>query len=179
MAGEITQEAIVLALGGAGIGATGAIITQIVGGIFTAKREKRKTISDRELWEHEAEAKRRDRSLDQKIEIFTEILALSADLSNDVYFQIAISDELRATFWQQTSSLRSMAQRVSILAPELFGHAEQIVSKCDALVAARRLEENGADPTPPYSAALKSIADAREAFRAYIDHKPIPAVQKP
>ncbi|MEV4954168.1 hypothetical protein [Paenarthrobacter nitroguajacolicus] len=42
MAGEITQEAILLALGGAGIGAGGAVASQIVAAIFTGRREKRR-----------------------------------------------------------------------------------------------------------------------------------------
>jgi hypothetical protein len=42
MAGEITREAITLALGGAGIGAGGAVIAQIVAAIFTGRRENRR-----------------------------------------------------------------------------------------------------------------------------------------
>lgn len=42
MAGEVTQEAITLALGGAGIGAGGAVAAQIVAAFFTGRREKKR-----------------------------------------------------------------------------------------------------------------------------------------
>ena len=48
MAGEVAQEAIVLALGGAGIGAGGAVLAQIVAAIFTGRRESRRLRWDQE-----------------------------------------------------------------------------------------------------------------------------------
>ncbi|WP_459384532.1 hypothetical protein [Arthrobacter humicola] len=42
MAGEVTQEAILLALGGACIGAGGAVAAQTVSAIFTGRREKKR-----------------------------------------------------------------------------------------------------------------------------------------
>jgi hypothetical protein len=76
MAGEIAQEvAVALALGSAAIGAGGSILSQVVAGVITSRREKKKAQADEKRWQLESDAKRRDRSLDHKIALFAKFIA--------------------------------------------------------------------------------------------------------
>ncbi|MBV1778718.1 hypothetical protein KRR55_06275 [Paeniglutamicibacter sp. ABSL32-1] len=181
MAGEITQEAIALALGGAGIGAGGAIIAQIIGGILTAKREKRKAASDRELWEFEAEAKRRDRSIDEKIEVFAAILSVSESLITVIHLEPIFGEQPLSTLRTKLSELQSHVQKLSILVPELFEHADGVFQRCNVMVMITSRshflsdrENLHTEINPAHHEADESIKIARAAFQAYVSHKPIP-----
>ncbi|MFJ6416517.1 hypothetical protein [Paeniglutamicibacter sp. NPDC091659] len=185
MAGEITQEAIVLALGGAGIGATGAIVAQIVGGIFTTGREKRKANSDRELWELEAEAKRRDRSIEQKTELMTEILTLAENLISDVYFRSHFDSGVTANQNAQYDELRRSVHRLSILVPEVYPHAKALLNPTGRFMLTRHTdfynnvehsEDVGNRINAEYAIAGSSVRSAQDAFSAYISHKSLPEV---
>jgi hypothetical protein len=182
LAGEIAQEvAIMMTLGSAAIGASGAIIAQIVSGFITSKREARQAEADEKRWQIENDAKRRDRQLEHKTQLFTKFLSTAEGIkqrSGD--WGHAITQETYADTRKNIEQLRDLAEEIGLLAPEVYRHAAHsyyrinlmfltctgFLTKEDEAAAAESLEAAEDD-------ANFWIWHTRRAIRAYISHEPV------
>lgn len=189
MAGEIAQDvAVMMAVSSAAIGASGAIIAQVVAGVITGRRERTKAEAETERWRSEAEAKRRDRQLDRKIELFTRFLSTGDVLLNPTLWQLEGDTSARSAKRNEASEhLRTMSQEIGILAPELYDHARSVSTSALMAVVTFLIEESDveqdAEKLPTSKARVdemrKSFSLWHQAFRkvthSYISHEAVPA----
>jgi hypothetical protein len=178
MAGEIAQEvAIMLAIGSATIGASGAIVSQVVAGVITGKREQRKADAEAERWKLEADAKRRDRQLDRKIELFGKFLSTSQEL---LALQKKEGQEATEQRQNAVTKLGSMSEEIGIHAPELYLYARSTYHA--ALVAILTIAIGKPTDSEGHQefqarrtrASLEFWTRAfRESTRLYVSHEPI------
>lgn len=164
---------ILLALGSAIIGASGAVASQFVSGRLTAKREKQKADADRNRWEADSEARRRDRNHDQKTALFAELLANANAINNEVYFLIDPDRESIVKLWTRANEVGEQAELVALLAPEVYEHASLLAQSCANLIRTRQLESRGADTGAASTKTDEAIQAARKAFQEYLGHKPV------
>lgn len=188
MAGEIAQEvAVMLALSSAAIGASGAVISQVVAGAITGKRERGKADVEADRWKAEADAKRRDRQMDRKIALFSEFLSTMREFSaSDVWLrETKITSEMTEDQRQLVTKLGRAAEEIGILAPELYEYAEAAYRAADYAAIGHVLrghlqgkggQEAGADAagiTKLRESVSTSIWLFRNATRSYVSHEPI------
>ena len=164
---------ILLALGSAIIGASGAVASQFVSARLTAKREKQKADADRSRWEADSEARRRDRNLDQKMALFAELLTNADALNMEAFFGIVSDKEKFPELWSRAKRIREQAETISLLAQEVYEHASLLAESCVSLVRTRNLESQGADTGAASSKTGEAIRIARNAFQEYLGHKPV------
>jgi hypothetical protein len=191
MAGEIAQEvAIMLAIGSATIGASGAIVSQVVAGVITGKREQRKADAEAERWKVDADAKRRDRQMDRKIELFSEFLSTMREFSaSDVWLRKEPTSEMAEGQRHLVRKLGLAAEEIGILAPELYDYAEsayktasnavmahnfrKILRGKDGQEARAYVAEVSAEVTEVRQSMLTSMWLFRDATRSYVSHEPV------
>ncbi|WP_426226393.1 hypothetical protein [Pseudarthrobacter sp. DSP2-3-2b1] len=181
MAGEITQEAIMLALGGAGVGATGAIGAQIVAAIFTAKREKKKALADEVRWEFDSVAKRRDRNMDQKAALFVRFLSTVQEIERKEAWANVISDATFKSYGEQQDQLEAMVQEVSLIAPDVYRHVYATKKNVSKMLIEKSAFRNSMRSEDEKSAAITNaekqvqiwLGRTQVAMRAYIDHREV------
>ncbi|WP_050053396.1 hypothetical protein [Pseudarthrobacter siccitolerans] len=190
MAGEIAQDlAVMLAIGSATIGAGGAIISQVVAGVISGKRERRKAQADAERWRVEADAKRRDRQLDRKIDLFGELLTIIEELCMWLMGREELIDhkaELRQL--KAARQLARISEEIGILEPELYeyaktGHDMALRALTGHWHSMRKGDlgddsEQGVGADAPKAdevlADLSIWADLfREAAHSYVSHQPV------
>lgn len=190
-----------LALGSAAIGASGAVLSQVVSGVVTGKREQRKATVDAERWSYEAEASRRDRHLDRKIELFRQFLSTSESMTTSTSRALwgRESEESQEDAYRQ---LCSIAEEIGILAPELYDLAQSTAQSAAVLVLASLKKPNvrmarSAEDAEEIEAeeedekgqrvnrmmtSSNSLAAWTDIFRAathaYISHRPIQPQQE-
>lgn len=179
-----------LALSSAAIGASGAVISQVVAGVITGKREQRKASAESERWSVEAEARRRDRQLDRKIELFGQFLSTSESMTSSTYSALweRESEESQLDAYRQ---LRSMTEKIGILAPELYDLAKSTSESAGTLMIAGLRTPNISLSPEDSQAEEKINLEQREwvrtatkrleawtdifraATHAYVSHQPI------
>jgi len=181
LAGEIAQEvAVALALGSAAIGAAGSVLSQAVGGYITGKREKRRADAEEKRWSIESDAKRRDRSLDQKVELFSRYLALIGGIERDEMWGRPVSTEAFMAYNETLDEVQQIIEEIGLIAPELHRFVA-ITSKRTVGMLFSRFGEKYENGDPGELAAGKRahedlqfwIAQTRIAFRSYINHEPV------
>lgn len=191
MAGEIPQDvALALAFGSAAIGACGAIISQVAAGVITNKRERIKADADSRQWRADADAKRRDRQLDRKIELFSEFLSTAREVqSSELWLKGRTAPAARQSQQDAVRKLRHIAEEIGILAPELYEYADAASSTAsDAVLRQMVLEMAGIDPDDEVRVEAAKVRQTRksasiwaklfrQATRSYISHEPITPYQ--
>lgn len=189
MAGEIAQDvAVMMALSSAAIGAGGAIVSQIVAGVITGRRENKKSKTEAERWKLEADAKRRDRQFDHKIELFSKFLAIAEDMGRAGQPFVGSTQDLTDSVKEASKQLKDLAEEIGILAPELFEIAQSTVNAASSfyfgfvshtLVSKGRTandvaKEDSVTRLREARFSLNFWSDAfRDATRSYISHEPI------
>jgi hypothetical protein len=124
LAGEIAQEvAVALALSSAAIGAGGSVLSQIVGGVIVSRREKKKAEADERRWHIEADAKRRDRSLDHKIELFSRFLAALEGIQRAEAWGSPVSHQDFMAHNQTLDEAQQVLEEIGLIAPDVYRHA--------------------------------------------------------
>lgn len=193
MAGEIASDAaLVIALGSAVIGASGAIASQVVAGFITGRREQRKADADSKRWELEAEAKRRDRQIDRKIEVLSKFLSTAEVVTGSYRFPKDSISESHERLLGVREELHDLTEEIGILAPELYEFAQETWRRAAALIfriyqeslysTSRVLDEGTkaemARDVEKIRRRLKIWSDTfREATRSYISHEPIESLE--
>ena len=179
MAGEIAQEvAVALALGSAAIGAGGSILSQVVAGVITSRREKKKARADEKRWQLESDAKRRDRSLDHKIALFARFMASVQGIERAEAWGNPITHATFMGHSQTLDELQRVVEEIGLIAPEVHRHARAAyVSLNKMLIAKVRTDKDDQDATKAVSRAEESlgfwIGLTRTAIRSYINHEPV------
>ncbi|MDQ0730444.1 hypothetical protein [Arthrobacter sp. B1I2] len=181
MPGEITQEAINLALGSAGLAATGAVAAQIVAAVFTGKREKKKAEAEERRWQIESDVKRRDRNLDHKLDLFARFLSTAESVYQDMAWGTQITDDEFHEYQPRLQQLRELSEEIGIIAPETYKHTNHVLTLIGRMLKIK---------TPFLSPPIKTRADqeaieeaeqrvtrmirlTRAAFRSYVSHQPL------
>lgn len=192
MAGEIAQEvALAPAFGSAAIGASGAVISQVVAGVITSKRERRKAEADADRWKAEADAKRRDRQLDRKIELFSEFLSTIREIeTSDMWSKRKTTGTTRGSQLEAWKKLRLLAEEIGILAPELYDYADIAAATAGRAVMGQMFVDLAAHPANKVSFVVEAweVTEQREslsiwarlfrkATRSYISHEPVTPYQ--
>ncbi|MDQ0868991.1 hypothetical protein QFZ70_001464 [Arthrobacter sp. V1I9] len=178
MAGEITQEAILLALGGAGLGATGAVAAQIVAAVFTARRENKKALAEEARWKLENDAKRRDRNLDHKIDLFGRFLSVAESLYQDMAWGTQITDEEFHAYQPRMQELRDKAEEIGLIAPEVFRHTQATLRSIGKMLEIKTpFLWSAKTGKPSIEQAEECVAAwirlTRGAIRSYINYEPV------
>jgi hypothetical protein len=180
MAGEISQDvAIALALGSAAIGAGGSIISQIVGGVITSRREQKKAEAEDRRRQVENEAKRRDRQLDRKIELLSKFLSAAERAEQTPTWGRPLSSEELQEHDDTLVQLRVSVEEIGLLVPDLYRFADNIYDAVrymllHMVVAESKWEEKSSERignAQDYVAFLISLT--RVAVRSYINHEPV------
>lgn len=183
MAGEIAQEAaVVLALGGAAIGAGGSVLAQIVAGMIASRRENKKTSAEYQRWQAESDAKRRDRNFDRKVELFSSFLASAQAMvqaaslgPSEVY--VAVLDDSKA---QPLEGLHEAVEEIGILAPDVYQHVQStyaaLLKMHFRLIRVDPQRDEIANILAIDAAAKESrfwISHTRVAVRSYMNHEAV------
>ncbi|MET4003905.1 hypothetical protein ABIB48_002643 [Arthrobacter sp. UYCu511] len=181
MAGEITQQAILLALGGAGIGASGAVGAQIVAAIFTGKREKKQAEDTEERWKREAEAKRRDRSLDHKTALFVKFFATMEDVHRfESPSAVLDHDTIRTRFAEMRPVIEAV-EEIGLIAPEIYRYVQKTSKLMTDYIFTKLGWGHPQKNSPSHLLAIKQehalvggwIHLTRAAVRSYIAHEQV------
>lgn len=121
--------------------------------------------------------------MQEKIEILSDILSRSKDLGFKTFVKPQNDERVNIKLDEDFNALRTQVQKLSILEPELYEHADFVVKKCGKLINDRRRSENPLqqhdneiDMTPTFIEFTHSLNSARSAFQAYVSHKPIPTI---
>lgn len=112
-----------MALGSAAIGAGGSILSQVVGGIVTSRREKKKAEADERRWQIESDAKRRDRNLDHKIALFSKFLASMEGIQRTEDWAAPRTEATWDSYEQTLNDLREVVEEIGLIAPDVYRHA--------------------------------------------------------
>ncbi|WP_156368478.1 hypothetical protein [Arthrobacter sp. Leaf137] len=182
MAGEIAQEvAIMLALGSAAIGASGAIMSQVFGGVIASRREQKKAEADEKRWHIENNAKRRDRQLEHKTQLFTKFLSTAERIKQrSGSWGHAITEETYADARKNLNQLRDLAEEIGLLAPEVYRHASMTYYRNNLMFVTSTgflTKEDEKWAAGSIKAAEEDasfwIWETRRAIRSYISHEPV------
>ncbi|MEC5181265.1 hypothetical protein [Arthrobacter sp. CG_A4] len=181
MAGEIAQEvAVVLALGGAAIGAGGSILAQVTAGIITSRREKKKLITEDKRWQAESDAKRRDRNFDRKVALFSSFLASAQAMERAATWGPPEAYEmlLEDSETQTLSEIRKVVEEIGLLAPEVHRHVQSTFAaliKMHAGMTRSDSQKYAPANRAAIGAAVQDVAfwlgHTRKAIGSYINHE--------
>lgn len=181
MAGEIAQEvAVALALGSAAIGAGGSVLSQVVGGIITGRRERRKAEADEHRWRVESDAKRRDRSLDHKIGLFSRFLATIEGIQRAESWGSPVSHSNFMAYNQTLDEAQQVLEEIGLIAPDVYPHAKATHRSASVMLFAK---SHAGYPVghPVFVTGARNAEETlqfwmihtREAIRSYINHEPV------
>lgn len=169
-----------LALGSAAIGAGGSIVSQIVGGVITSRREQRKAVVEEERWKLEIEAKRRDRQLEYKTELFGRFLSAAEGTQRDENLGKSINYEQYMEQQVVVTQLRDWAEEIGLLVPEVYRHVKSTYKSVRIMLMQKHLMHVlEASETAPEDLSRREqevvfwIRQTREAIRSYINHEPV------
>lgn len=170
-----------LALGGAGLGATGAVGAQIVAAIFTAKRENKKALADEARWEFDSQAKRRDRNLDQKTALFVRFLSAVREIHRKEAWANVISDEVFQSYGEEQDQIEAMVQEISLIAPEVYRHAYATKKSLSKMLIEKSAFRNSQRSDDAKQTAITNAEEqvdiwlgrTQVAMRAYINHEEV------
>lgn len=181
MAGEIAQEvAVALALGSAAIGAGGSVLSQVVGGRITSRRERKKAEADERRWRTESDAKRRDRNLDQKIELFSRFLAALEGIQRAEAWSSPVSHADFLAHNQTLDEAQQILEEIGLIAPEVYPHAKATHKSVTSMLFAK-LHPGFPVGHPVMVTEARNaeavlgfwMANTRAAIRSYINHEPV------
>lgn len=181
MAGEIAQEAaIVLALSSAAIGAGGSVLSQVVGGIITSRREKKKGEAEDRRWRIETDAKRRDRGLEQKLALFSRFLATVEGIKRAELWGTPVSHETFHEYQRSLEELQETVEEVGLVAPEVYPHLKATYVAVGRMLWSKvgsKYEQGDPDAVIAADRAQGSLhfymGITRTALRAYVNHEPV------
>ncbi|WP_458111194.1 hypothetical protein M1D88_12600 [Arthrobacter sp. R1-13] len=181
MAGEIAQEvAIMLALGSAAIGAGGSIISQAVGGVIASRREQKKAEADEKRWHLENDARRRDRQLEHKIELFTKFLSTVEGIERSEAWGQSMTRDAYLGHTERLDQLRDLVEEIGLLAPEVYRHARTTYMRVRLMFVTKThyvTQKDDKEAEVSIKRAEEDVAfwigQSRHAIRSYISHKPV------
>ncbi|MFD0044732.1 hypothetical protein ACFVGV_06030 [Pseudarthrobacter scleromae] len=170
MAGEIAQDvAVTLTLIGAAMGAGGAIASQVIAGVITDRREQRRSREEAERWKLEADAKRRDRQLDRKIELFAQLLSETQNVLNSTQMYGNLNQETAESLVAASWQVLAITEEIGILAPELHEYAQSVAKATGNTVKAFRLRDALPLGTKKRRAAAHQATRAHEGLHSWAD----------
>ncbi|RAM37694.1 hypothetical protein DBZ45_08830 [Arthrobacter globiformis] len=154
---------------------------QIVAAIFTSKREAKKAIADEERWRLENEAKRRDRNLDHKTDLFVRFLAIAESLYQDMAWEgNSITDEEFHAYQPRLQELREKVEEIGLIAPEVLRHAQVTLRTIGKMLEVKtpflsfgqaRASKDSVREKEEW--VRRWIAMTRDAMTFYINHEPV------
>jgi hypothetical protein len=181
LAGEIAQEvAVALALSSAAIGAGGSVLSQIVGGVIVSRREKKKAEADERRWHIEADAKRRDRSLDHKIELFSRFLAALEGIQRAEAWGSPVSHQDFMAHNQTLDEAQQVLEEIGLIAPDVYRHANATHRSVTTMLFTK-VHVGYPIGHPVFVTGARNaeetlrfwMGQTRVAIRSYINHEPV------
>ncbi len=152
-----------------------------MGGVITSRREQRKAAAEDERWRLEIEAKRRDRQLEYKTELFGKFLSTAEGIERtEGGWGKAITHEGLMAKKDVIDQMRDWGEEIGLLAPELHRHAGVTAAKIQGMYVKKLLAHSETalnDARIEIQCAEEDVAfwirRTREAVRAYMNHEPV------
>lgn len=131
---------------GAGLGAGGAVLAQIVAQVFSARSEGRRLAWEREQVTHARDEAEGRKFGERRLELFVDLLELIRHTEGAIHDAALLHGEPRRLFEEWKASASPLLAEIQILAPKVYLEALSAYGALQNLFVALEQSEAGREP---------------------------------